>query len=240
MFQTLPGIKKFFNDYKKNNDWATSLVNERFGIACSYEHLYLVGQYLKKSSWMIGAQDCSQYVQGAYTGQVSAQSLAELKVSFCIVGHTEVRQFLQQTNDQIARKFRLLIAANISPVLCIGETLAEKNAGMCLQVLYDQLEPIIPFLQSYHGPVSIFISYEPVYAIGTGFVPAINDLQDIFTFLNTIIDQLSAKPFITMLYGGSVSSLTVKPLRSIPEISGFLIGKASIDFQELKKIVDLQ
>ncbi|MDP3788635.1 MAG: triose-phosphate isomerase [Candidatus Chromulinivorax sp.] len=239
MFQSLSAIKKFLKDYKKDGSWQLESATRKIGIAASYEHLYFLQQKLKKSSLSIGAQDCSQFLHGAYTGQVSVQSLAEMQLPFCIVGHSEVRQFLGQSDELIALKFKLLIAANISPILCIGETLTQKEEGMTLQVLFDQLEPVLRFLQSYQGSVKIFIAYEPVYAIGTGIVPSIKDLQDIFCFLKNIVQQVPVAKNVMFLYGGSVSSKNASQLQEIDEISGFLIGKSSIDFQELKKIVEL-
>ncbi len=240
MYQSLGTIKQFLKDYKKDVTWQNGLHNKHIGIAASYEHLYFLQQKLKKDLISVGAQDCSQFLQGAYTGQVSIQSLADMKAPFCIVGHSEVRQLLGQSDEQIALKFKLLIAASIMPILCIGETFAQKQDGMTLQVLFDQLEPVLRFLQSYQGSVKIFIAYEPVYAIGTGVIPSKKDLQEVFYFLQNIVKQLPVAKNVMFLYGGSVSSQTVSQLQDITEISGFLIGKASIDFQELKKIVELK
>lgn len=237
MYQSFEAIQKFLKNFKKDTNWKINSAHQYVGIAASSEQLYFLQQKLKKNSLHLGAQDCSQFIQGAYTGQVSVQSLADLQVSFCLIGHSEVRQFLGQSDEVIALKFKLLIAANISPILCIGETLAQKEDGMTLQVLFDQLEPVLRFLQSYQGFVKIFIAYEPVYAIGTGIVPSKRDLQEVFCFLKSLVKEVPIAKNVMFLYGGSVSGQTVAQLREIDEISGFLIGKASIDFQELKKIV---
>lgn len=239
MYQSLATIKKFLKDYKKDESWQSNRAHQYVGIAASYEHLYFLQQKLKNSSLFVGAQDCSQFLHGAYTGQVCVQSLAEMQTSFCLIGHSEVRQFLGQSDELVALKFKMLIAANISPILCIGETLAQKQDGMTLQVLFDQLEPVLRFLQSYQGSVKVFIAYEPVYAIGTGVIPSKNDLQDVFCFLKSLVKEVPIAKNVMFLYGGSVSSQTVLQLQKIDGISGFLIGKASIDFQELKKIVEL-
>ncbi len=239
MYQSLSAVQQFLKDYNKDESWQNVVHNRHVGIAASYEYLYFLQQKLKKSWISVGAQDCSQFLQGAYTGQVSVQSLAEIQANFCIVGHSEVRQFLGQSDELIALKFKLLIAANMSPIICIGETLTQKEDGMTLQVLFDQLEPVLRFLQSYQGSVKIFIAYEPVYAIGTGQIPSKKDLQEVFYFLQNVVQQVPVAKNVMFLYGGSVSSKTVSQLQDISEISGFLIGKASIDFQELKKIVEL-
>ena len=238
MFQSMTTIKKFIKLCNKDTDLQVSLQNNFIGIAPSYEHIYFVQHKLKNDAISCGAQDCSQFLYGAYTGQISVQSLSELQVSFCIIGHSEARQFLGQSDEQIALKFKLLVAANISPIFCIGETLRQKKEGVTLQVLFDQLEVVLQYLQSYQGSTKIFIAYEPIYAIGSGVVPSNQDLQEIFSFLKSLVQQVPVAKNVMFLYGGSVSSSSISQLNKIKEISGFLIGKASIDFQELKKIVE--
>lgn len=237
MYQSLATIKKFIQACGHQKDWHELTKNSYVGIAASYEHLYFLHKKTEKIGMHIGAQDCSAFMQGAYTGQVSIESLHEKKVSFCLVGHSEVRRELGQSDMLIASKFKMLLAASISPILCIGETLVQKNEDMTLQALYDQLELILNFLQLYQGSTKIFIAYEPVYSIGTGMIPSQKDLQQVFCFLKKLVQELPIAKNIMFLYGGSVSSKTVQHLHNIDEISGFLIGKASIDFQELKKIV---
>lgn len=237
MYQSFVSIKKFVQDYKKYG--LSNPHNDTYlGIAASYEHLYFLQQKLQRTSVLLGAQDCSFFLQGAYTGQVALQSLQEMQVSFCIIGHSEARRYLGHTDQDIFLKFKMLVAAGISPILSIGETLQQKESGQTLQVLCDQLEQVLQFLQSYQGDLIIFIAYEPLYAIGTGIVPQEKELRDVFYCLHSMIQQLPAQQNIRFLYGGSVSQSTIVQLKNIKEISGFLIGKASIDFQELKKIVE--
>lgn len=237
-YQSLYMVKKFIKDFQSDQSFLQGLHNRFVGIAASYEHLYFLQKKLEKNSCFIGAQDCSQFSQGPYTGQVSIQSLQEMNITFCIIGHSEARTYLGQSYEQIALKFRALIAAGISPILCIGETLREKEEGKTLQVLFDQLEIILGLLHGYSGDLKVFIAYEPVYAIGTGILPNKKDLQEVFYFLKNLREQLSIAKSIALLYGGSVSSLNVFDLQNIDGVSGFLIGKSSIDFQELKKIVE--
>ena len=238
MFQSLAAIKKFIKLSNQDIDLQINDKSYRIGIASSYEHIYFLQHKLKDQTIMIGAQDCSQFLAGAYTGQVSVQSLSELQASFCIIGHSEARQLLGQSDEQIALKFKLLLAANITPIFCIGETLVQKEEGMTLQVLFDQLDSVLQYLQSYQGSTKIFIAYEPIYAIGSGVLPGNKDLQEVFSFLKSLLAQVPVAKNVMFLYGGSVSSSCISQLHQIKEISGFLIGKASIDFQELKKIVE--
>lgn len=236
-YQSISTIKRFIQASNQEADWHETIINSYIGIAASYEHLYYLHKKISKLAMHLGSQDCSAFLPGAYTGQVSIESLQDMNISFCLVGHSEVRAELGQSDMLISSKFKMLLAANISPIMCIGETLAQKNDGMALQVLYDQLEHILNFLQSYTGSTKIFIAYEPRYCIGTGIIPSSDDLQKVFCFLKSLVQQLPIAKNVMFLYGGSVSSKTVQQLHDIKEISGFLIGKASIDFQELKKIV---
>lgn len=236
-YQSISTIKKFIQLCSRENNWVEVIKNSYIGIAASYEHLYYLHKKISKLGMHLGSQDCSASMPGAYTGQVSIESLQDMQISFCLVGHSEVRAELGQNDMLISSKFKMLLAANISPIMCIGETLVQKNDGMALQVLYDQLEHVLNFLQSYTGSTKIFIAYEPRYCIGTGIIPSSYDLQQVFCFLKSLVKQLPIAKNVMFLYGGSVSSKTVEQLHGIEEISGFLIGKASIDFQELKKIV---
>ncbi len=238
MFQSFSAVKKFTKQALRDDLFLHPDKNTYIGIAASYEHLYYVEQKLKKSAVHVGAQDCSNVIAGPYTGQVSVQSLSELNLSFCIIGHSEVRQYLGQSNELIALKFKLLLAANISPIFCIGQTLAQQQAGFTCQVLFDQLEAILDTLSSYHGTTKIFIAYEPIYAIGSGILPKTEELQEVFSFLQSLFVQLPIAKNVMFLYGGSVCDAALPQLAEIKGISGFLIGKASIDFQELKKIVE--
>lgn len=237
MYQSLSLIKKFLLAYTSDQDFDAVKADAYIGIAASHEHLYFLQNKASKIGLHVGAQNCSSFLQGAYTGQVSVESLQEIGLSFSLIGHSEVRRDFAETDMIIASKFKLLIAANISPILCIGETFIQKNDGITLQVLYDQLEHVLEFLQSYSGSTKIFIAYEPVYSIGTGIIPSQEDLQQVFSFLHKIVEQVPVAKNVMFLYGGSVSGKTVNLLDNINEISGFLIGKSSIDFQELKKIV---
>jgi triosephosphate isomerase len=237
-YQTFDRIKNFIKLYTKSGGFRFKEPKSLVGIAPSYEQLWYTQKACGQSKLLVGAQDCSSFLQGAYTGQVSVPSLQEMQIAFCIVGHTEARRYLQQSPEEILQKFKLLVTAGISPILCIGETLEQKKAGQTFQVLYDELEAVLLSLQQYQGTLPIFISYEPVYAIGTGVIPSLQELQDIYSFLEHLIQNVNLQGNISLLYGGSVSSQTVGLLKTVDQIDGFLIGKASIDFQELKKIVE--
>jgi triosephosphate isomerase len=237
MFQSFEACTKFIDDWNGYNFVVPS--RKIVGIAPSYEQIYYVRQALQKNNIFIGSQDCSEHLLGAYTSQVSVQSLVQIGIHFSILGHSEVRSYLGQQDHTVALKFKLLLAANISPIICIGESLQQKKDGYTFQILYDQLQLIFDILQNYQGTTPIFIAYEPIYAIGTGYIPETKDLVEIFAFLQSLMQELPVAKNIRFLYGGSVSHTTVMQFADINFLSGFLIGKSSIDFQELKKIVEL-
>lgn len=191
-----------------------------------------VGQNLKGSGVELGGQTCGTAQTGAFTGDISPADLAACSATYCLVGHSERRSLYQETDVVVATKIKLLCEKGLTPVVCIGETLAEYEAGNTLQVLEEQLTAV----QAARN--EIFIAYEPRWAIGSGLVPTSTQLNTIFTFLKQTMDQFNPKLPYKLLYGGSVSSKTIPTLSAISPLDGFLIGGASLDFQEFQKIVD--
>jgi triosephosphate isomerase len=219
----------FVQTYK--NELNKLCIPEKQIVLCpSYPALLAVAQLLKDSRVKIGAQDCSAYQNGPYTGQVSALSLKQAGCSYCIVGHKEQRAYHAQTDQEIDQKIHQLITQGITPIICIGESLQEKNNDQTFTVLSKQLTAFAP----HWGKSPLVIAYEPVWVIGSGKIPEISYLQQIFTWL-------SAKdvPNCQLLYGGSVDEKNIAQLVQIEGIDGFLIGGASLDFQKLQKIVSL-
>lgn len=191
-------------------------------------------KYLINTPLQIGAQDCSSYPHGPYTGQVAATSLKELNCHYCIIGHSETHSL----TEHIAKKAALLMHNKIVPIACIGETLAEKQAGKTVEILQQQLTPILRAAQE-SNCTQIIIAYEPVWAIGTGVAPEAYDLKILCHQIKLYCSQFLDADKIRLVYGGSVNSKNCEKWLKIPEIDGFLLGKASLDFQELKKIVVL-
>ena len=204
-------------------------------ICPSFESIYPIKLELANSQISLGAQDCSNHEQGAFTGQVSAQSLTEIGCSYCIIGHSERRQYQQENNEEIAQKLQLLLQNNINPILCIGESKQDYEQGKTEEILQKQLEPITKILNSIESKNTIYIAYEPIWSIGTGITPENDYLEAIFNFIKKSTQTWPNSPIL--LYGGSVNENTCKKLKEVSLIQGFLIGKASTDFQMLKKIV---
>ena len=186
----------------------------------------------------VGAQDVSSHISGAHTGEVSAQSIKEIGCSYCIIGHSERRTTLCETNELVAQKMLRLIEQNITPIVCIGETEEIYKADNTIKEIDKQLAPIIDIAQQ-HKARYICIAYEPVWAIGTGHIPDNGTLTTIFAHLKKIASTKLSNTEIKLLYGGSVSPTNVAHLADIVDIDGFLVGTASTDFQKFEKIVSL-
>jgi triosephosphate isomerase len=175
-------------------------------------------------SIQLGAQNCSSYQFGAYTGEIPAESLKELACGYCLVGHFERRQLFHETDLEILAKIKLLIQAQITPIICISET--------------QQLINILDNLDLELSDLQIMVAYEPTWAIGTGKTPTSNEISQFCQQVHAIIAtrSINLKNYL-IIYGGSVTANNIAELRQIPELNGVLVGKASINFQELKKIV---
>lgn len=196
---------------------------------------------LSESNIYMGAQNCSEHENGAYTGQVCAQDLVDVGADFCLVGHSECRMYLKESNDAIGNKVSRLFEHLINPIICIGETAAQHAQSRTLEVLEQQLAPIAHAIKnSPSWPNVLTIAYEPVWAIGTGKIPPIQEIQAVFDWIkNYTTIHIAQVKTIRILYGGSVDATNAPSLKAIQGLQGFLIGGASLDFQKFKNIVGL-
>ncbi len=174
-----------------------------------------------------GAQDCSAHEQGAFTGEVSAGMLAEFGCRYVIVGHSERRQFHQEGDQLVADKAKAALARGVTPIVCVGETLAQREAGETEAVVKRQLSAVIHALA--HCAGEMVVAYEPVWAIGTGRTATPEQAQAVHALLRAQL--LAATPRageMKVLYGGSVKPDNAATLFSQPDIDGGLIGGASL------------
>ncbi len=193
--------------------------------------IYLDYTIKNKNNFYLGAQNVSQYEGGAYTGEISSTSLKELGIEFCIIGHSERRQFFKEENKNVNLKCSQLIKQQIIPIICIGETLEEKKNGKTNEILAIQLKEGLPESSNYTNTI---IAYEPVWAIGTGLTPTLEEIYETHEF----IKKHNTK-FINykILYGGSVKVSNAKEITSLSNVDGALIGGASLKANEFKKII---
>jgi len=207
-------------------------------ICPSFIAIQSVQKALHNTSIAIGAQTCSPYTMGPYTGQVSAMELKEAGCTYCIVGHSEQREYCHQTNEDIALQVDQLLANNITPIICIGESSIDYFNHATYEVLSDQLMPIISVLQQIQSTLQIYVAYEPTWAIGQTKIPEPSYLEKIFAWLKQDLQTHLPENTCIFLYGGSVNEHSIKILTQIRSIQGFLIGSASTDFNHFKKIID--
>ncbi len=193
-------------------------------------------QSLKSVAIELGAQDVSLHAAGAYTGEVSAQMLKDFAVRYAIVGHSERRQYHGETDALVADKAKAALAAGIKPIVCVGETLAERDAGKTQEVVKRQLAAVIH--TNGHCISEIVVAYEPVWAIGTGKTASPEEAQAVHAVLRAqlkaAIDQ-SAQ--VKILYGGSMNAANVASLLGQPDIDGGLIGGASLKAADFLSII---
>jgi triosephosphate isomerase (TIM) len=174
-----------------------------------------------------GAQDCSAHAQGAYTGEVSAAMLAEFGCRYAIVGHSERRAYHAEGDQLVADKAQAALARGITPIVCVGETLAERDAGRTEDVVKRQLSVVIHTLA--HCAGEIVVAYEPVWAIGTGRTASPEQAQQVHQVLRAQLQAATGHgERITLLYGGSVKPDNAASLFGQPDIDGGLIGGASL------------
>lgn len=184
----------------------------------------------------LGAQDVSAHGSGAYTGEVSANMLKEFGCRYAIVGHSERRQYHAETDALVAEKARAALAAGITPIVCVGETLAEREAGRTEEVVKRQLAAVIH--ANGHCISEVVVAYEPVWAIGTGKTASPEEAQAVHAVLRAQLKAATDQSTrIKILYGGSMNAANAATLLAQPDIDGGLIGGASLKAPDFLKII---
>lgn len=184
----------------------------------------------------LGAQDLSVHESGAYTGEISGAMLKEFGVRYCIVGHSERRQYHGETDAVVAAKTQRALAFGITPIVCVGETLAEREAGRTEEVVKRQLAAVIH--DNGHCISEIVLAYEPVWAIGTGKTASSEQAQQVHAVLRAQLRAASAQADrIQILYGGSMNAANAKQLLSQQDIDGGLVGGAALKAADFLAIV---
>jgi triosephosphate isomerase (TIM) len=184
----------------------------------------------------LGAQDVSQHESGAYTGEVSAAMLREFSARYAIVGHSERRQYHAESDAVVALKTQRALAAGVTPIVCVGETLAEREAGRTEEVVKRQLAAVIH--TNGHCISEIVVAYEPVWAIGTGKTATPEQAQAVHAVLRAQLRAASATAErVHILYGGSMNAANAAQLLSQPDIDGGLVGGASLKAADFLSII---
>ena len=187
----------------------------------------------------LGAQNCHWEASGAHTGEISAPMLAKLSVRHVIVGHSERRQGFGETDEMVAKKARAVVAAGMSPIVCVGETLEQREAGDAASVVVSQVVGSLARLDP-EAVAGSSVAYEPVWAIGTGRNASPEDAGEMAEIIRTtVVDRMSsvAAEGLRILYGGSVNAGNIKDLMAKSDVDGGLVGGASLDPDSFAAIV---
>jgi len=188
------------------------------------------------SAVSIGAQDCHANEKGAHTGDISAEMVADAGGRYCIVGHSERRTDHGESNADVKAKAEAALRAGLIAIVCVGETLEEREGGKTLALISDQVKNSLPEGATAANTV---IAYEPVWAIGTGKVPATSDVDDVHNHIRSDLkDLMSDADGVRLLYGGSVKGSNAAELMAVENVNGALVGGASLKAEDFWPIVE--
>ena len=204
-----------------------------------FTHIEELARLLKGKNIKLGAQNCFGENQGAYTGEISPLMLKNLGVEYVIVGHSERRNYLGETDEMIAKKIKAVIENKLTPILCIGETLEQRKRGLTKEIIKNQVQKDLKEIKNLKLKIkNLVVAYEPVWAIGTGNYCQPEDASEIIIFIKTTLNSKFHIPNSKALYGGSVDSKNIAGYIKYPAIDGALVGGASIKIEEFKKIIN--
>ncbi len=214
------------------------LAGVEVAVAPPFTALAATGKALAGSAVRLAAQTMHEAAQGAYTGEVSTAMLRDVGCTYVILGHSERRQLFGETDQGVGRKARAALAAGLAPIVCVGETLAEREAGETLAVVERQTRAAVTGLPA-DAWGTVVLAYEPVWAIGTGRVATTAQAQEVHAHLRAVLTAVggeAAAGATRILYGGSVKPDNVRDLMAQPDVDGALVGGASLDAETFASI----
>jgi triosephosphate isomerase (TIM) len=228
MFKTIPEVRSFIQDLRPVLPGSLKVDTV---IAPPFTALEVLGREIKNTPIKLAAQNVHWAPEGAFTGEVSCAMLRDVSCTYCILGHSERRQLFGETDEMIRKKFQACLKAGLKPVLCVGETLEEREAGRIQQVITRQL---LEAVQEF-SPEEIaegVIAYEPVWAIGTGKTATPAMAQEVHALIRSLLETQFNKTLAMgkrIVYGGSVTPENIGALYAEPDIDGALVGGASLN-----------
>lgn len=212
----------------------------RAAICAPFTDLALLKETFEDTEIGVGAQNVHFAEEGAYTGEISAAMLEEIGVDYCIVGHSERRQYFAETDEAINLKLKRLLKGPIRPILCVGESLEQRDSGQLFDVVKNQIREDLKDISG-DDAARVVIAYEPIWAIGTGRTATPEQAEEMCAFIRqTLIDIYGEEVADEMIlqYGGSVKPSNASEIMNMEEIDGALVGGASLDAQDFMSIVD--
>ncbi len=222
------------NDALKGNKHNCDVV-----ICVPATHLVPVNGVIDHETLGLGAENCSEHEAGAYTGEISAAMIASTGASYCIIGHSERRQYFGETDAQLIAKTRLALDNGLTPIFCVGEVLEQRENGTYNEVVKSQVEAL--FSLSSEDFAKVIVAYEPVWAIGTGKTATADQAQDMHANIRGAIREKYGEEIAdatSILYGGSCKPANARELFSKPDVDGGLIGGAALKADSFIGIVE--
>ena len=212
------------------------------GVAPPYTALTAVAEALRDSTLFVAAQNMHWEPQGAFTGEISAAMLSDVGCTRVIVGHSERRQYFAETDATVNRKLRAALNAPLDPILCIGETLDQREGNATFDVLAQQMRHGLADIAA-EGMSRVVIAYEPIWAIGTGKTATPAQAQEVHAFIRGLLQELYGADLaneVRIQYGGSVNAGNIHALMTQPDVDGALVGGASLEAASFAQIVSFQ
>ena len=200
----------------------------------------LASNLMEESKIYLGAQNCHYEEKGAFTGEIAVPMLKEIGVVFIIIGHSERRTYFAETDEFINKKVKAIIAHGLNPILCIGETLEERESNKTFDVLDRQIRKGLDGIQKNEIIETLTIAYEPVWAIGTGITANSEQIIEAHAFIRNLIAELYDKETaeeVLIQYGGSVNDKNAKEILNLPNVDGALVGGASLKVESFMQII---
>ncbi len=236
MYKTIAASREFaikFRELHRRND-------VKVAVFAPYPQIPVLVEMFKDTSIGVGAQNVHFEKEGAFTGEISASMLKEIGAQYCIIGHSERRQYFGETDKSVNLKLKALLAENILPVVCVGENLDEREGGIEEKIVEMQIRAVFEGI-SMNDAIKVTVAYEPVWAIGTGRTASPEQADKMCGYIRKILRDIYNKDIaeqITIQYGGSVKPDNAAEIMSMPEIDGALVGGASLDPLKFIEIVN--
>lgn len=222
-----------FRELYKDTDVKTA-------ICAPFVHLALLKKLFEGTDIKVGAQNAHFEDSGAFTGEISVPMLEDIGVDYCIIGHSERRQYFAETDETVNKKLHRLFKGPITPILCVGENLDQREAGQEKSVVEDQIRKDLDGLTA-ENVKKLVIAYEPIWAIGTGKTATPQQANEMCGHIRSVVENLFGEDTadeVTIQYGGSMKPKNATELMNMEEIDGGLIGGASLSAEDFMKVID--
>lgn len=224
------GLVEFSNNFDKDRDIL---------ICVPFTSLYSIKEVVKDSNVKIGAQNMYFEDKGAFTGEISPLMLKDIGVDYVLIGHSERRQYFGEDNELLNKKIKSAISHNIKPIVCVGETLSQRENNIAKEVISDAIKGAFVDISS-EDMKNITIAYEPIWAIGTGKTATSEQAQEMLSYIRALVNDLYGNDVssnIRLLYGGSVKADNATDIMAKIDIDGALVGGASLKLEQFTKII---